>query len=114
MTHLLLLALLAQAPDAGSDALPAPGPVTVESLYLNCPDAPLAEVLDGGGYFVPEERARREGCKLAACESVAAARLREDQDQKSHPGTVLILIGGGVVLATTAFLVGFFLPHPNK
>ena len=98
MKVLLLLSLLTQtAPDAGA-------PATLEALYTACADAPLAEVMDGG-YFVPEARARRNNCKLAACEAFAEPKLIESS--APHPGTVLVLVGGAVIITIVSAVAGY-------
>lgn len=108
ITHLLLAAILTADPtDAG---IPPP---SVESLYTACPDAPLAEVVDGG-FFVPAQRARRQSCQLAACEDFAAPRLTTQPVGEASPGIVIALTGGGVAVAVLVGVLSFFAGKASK
>jgi hypothetical protein len=107
MIALILAAVLAQA-DAG-----VPAPKGVDQLYTGCKsDVPLAVMTDAG-FLIPDERVALINCRQAACEAYAAPKLLEDSGP-AHPGTVLLLTGGGVVLVTIAVIVGYFIPHPTK
>ncbi len=97
MIALVLAAVLSQA-DAGA----------MQPLYTQCPDAPLAEVVDGG-YFYPELRAARQNCKLTTCEQTVDQMLARPE---SNPRVVLGLVATGVALVAVAVLVGYLLPHP--
>lgn len=101
IARLLIASLLTAdpTPDAGVAQL------TVESLYVACPDAPLAEVVDGG-YFVPEQRARRQTCQLSACEAFATPRLEQPAGDTS-PGLVIALVAAGLVAAGLAAAGGY-------
>ena len=101
MTALLLTVLLSQAPDGGT--------LTLESLYTACPDAPVAEAVDGG-YFLTDARARRQTCQQSACEAFAEPRLNPDPGTPS-PGIVLAMGAGGAVLIAIAVGIGYALGH---
>lgn len=109
-TAALLIAVLLAADPVADGGVLAPA-LTIESLYQACPDAPLAEIVDGG-YFVPEGRARRQLCQQAACEAYAAPKLAEESGPPTSAGTVFILAGSGAALMVIGIVIGFLLPHP--
>jgi len=108
VSKLLILSLLSQAapvpaPDAG---------VTVESLYVECGDAPLMEPVDGG-FFVPLRRQQRNNCKLAACESYANSKLQSETQEPTSTGIVLVIIGSALALVGLGVVAGYLAPHPK-
>ena len=109
MITLALALLLAQAPleDAGT---PDSGVLLLE-LYVKCPDAPLAEAVDGG-YFFPTARLVRNNCKLAACESAITQAVAIKKEEHTEPGVILGTVAGGVAVIGLAVLFGYLLPHP--
>lgn len=112
IAKLLIAALLAQVPDAGT--IPDAGaamPAGIDQLYVACPtDVPLAEAVDGG-FFVPEGRARRQVCMLASCEQYAAPKLLEAAGPPAPASTVFLLAGAGVGVLVAGIVIGFFIPR---
>lgn len=83
----LLLALPAHAADGG-----------LEAVWATCPDAPLAEGVDGG-WFLSEARARRVECRLAACRTYAEGLEEQGfADTRTVLVVGLVALGAGVAL----------------
>lgn len=98
---------LGQVPDAGA----VDGGAGVDSLYVQCGDAPLMEPIDGG-YFVPERRQQRNNCKLAACEFYANGKMKEPETSAAPASAVIILVSAALVLFGGGIVVGYLAPHP--
>jgi hypothetical protein len=111
IAKLLIAALLAQVPDAGTAPDAGTMPAGIDQLYVACPtDVPLAEAVDGG-FFVPEGRARRQVCLLAACEKYAEPKLLEVSGPPAPASTVFLLAGAGVGVLVAGIVIGFFIPR---
>ena len=94
MRALLLAALLA-APDGG-----------LGDLYAACPDAPLAERVDGG-WLVSDARDARLACQKAKCEAVATVALAPAEPEPSSASFVAVVIGAALVLVGGGFALGW-------
>lgn len=89
---LLLAALLSQ--DGGT------GP------YALCPDAPLAERVDGG-WLVSDARDRRISCQRATCEqALAVAQRPVVQPQPVDATALAVVVGLALVLFGGGYAVG--------
>lgn len=103
----LIFAFPALAQDAGSVDGGTPG---VEQFYGECKPAPPMIQLDGGDLLVPLRRQQRNNCMLAACESYANAKLKEEPSEVK-PLTVVGVVGAALTLAIGMFILGYEAPH---
>ena len=96
----LLAALLLAQPDGGtSESAPFSN-----AIYAACPDpgdAGLAERVDGG-WFLPEVRAQRVSCLLAACEE--DRKVRTQTEPKAPTWVWVVSTAADVALKAAAVI----------